>query len=184
MKETASQNWVTKTIAILAIVAVVFYIFLNRTAIGKHIYAIGGNAEAAKLSGINIDKTIIISSHILSELAEMCTTIGIIDHGQMMVKETVDEIMTWLNTSNPLQIRIVEGMDQAVKILKENPTVVNLSVDANMLLVGFKGNEEEEAALLASLIQNDVRVSSFVRDTGNLEEVFMRVTGNKEVLSA
>ena len=109
-----------------------------------------------------IDKTIIISSHILSELAEMCTTIGIIDHGQMMVK----------------------GMDQAVKILKENPTVVNLSVDANMLLVGFKGNEEEEAALLASLIQNDVRVSSFVRDTGNLEEVFMRVTGNKEVLSA
>ena len=116
-----------------------------------------------------IDKTIIISSHILSELAEMCTTIGIIDHGQMMVKGTVDEIMTRLNTSNPLQIRIV---------------VVNLSVDANMLLVGFKGNEEEEAALLASLIQNDVRVSSFVRDTGNLEEVFMRVTGNKEVLSA
>ena len=53
-----------------------------------------------------------------------------------------------------------------------------------MLLVGFKGNEEEEAALLASLIQNDVRVSSFVRDTGNLEEVFMCVTGNKEVLSA
>ena len=101
-----------------------------------------------------------------------------------MVKGTVDEIMTRLNTSNPLQIRIVEGMDQAVKILKENPTVVNLSVDANMLLVGFKGNEEEEAALLASLIQNDVRVSSFVRDTGNLEEVFMRVTGNKEVLSA
>ena len=131
-----------------------------------------------------IDKTIIISSHILSELAEMCTTIGIIDHGQMMVKGTVDEIMTRLNTSNPLQIRIVEGMDQAVKILKENPTVVNLSVDANMLLVGFKGNEEEEAALLASLIQNDVRVSSFVRDTGKLEEVFMSVTGNKEVLSA
>ena len=92
--------------------------------------------------------------------------------------------MTRLNTSNPLQIRIVEGMDQAVRTLKENPTVVNLSVDANMLLVGFKGNEEEEAALLASLIQNDVRVSSFVRDTGNLEEVFMRVTGNKEVLSA
>lgn len=50
-----------------------------------------------------IDKTIIISSHILSELAEMCTTIGIIDHGQMMVKGTVDENMTRLNTSNPLR---------------------------------------------------------------------------------
>ena len=51
---------VPMSIIFVAIVAVVFYIFLNRTAIGKHIYAIGGNAEAAKLSGINIDKTIII----------------------------------------------------------------------------------------------------------------------------
>ena len=50
----------------------------------------------------------------------MCTTIGIIDHGQMMVKGTVDEIMTRLNTSNPLQIRIVEGMDQAVKQVLDN----------------------------------------------------------------
>ena len=51
---------VPMSIIFVAIVAVVFYIFLNRTAIGKHIYAIGRNAEAAKLSGINIDKTIII----------------------------------------------------------------------------------------------------------------------------
>ena len=58
----------------------------------------------------SMGKTIVISSHILSELAEMCTTIGIIDHGQMMVKGTVDEIMTRLNTSNPLQIRIVREM--------------------------------------------------------------------------
>ena len=80
MKETASQNWVTKTIAILAIVAVVFYIFLNRTAIGKHIYAIGGNAEAAKLSGINIDKTIIIVYTICGFMAALG---GIVQMGRV-----------------------------------------------------------------------------------------------------
>ena len=80
MKETASQNWVTKTIVILAIVAVVFYIFLNRTAIGKHIYAIGGNAEAAKLSGINIDKTIIIVYTICGFMAALG---GIVQMGRV-----------------------------------------------------------------------------------------------------
>lgn len=132
----------------------------------------------------DMGKTIIISSHILSELAEMCTTVGIIDRGQMMVKGSVEEIMSRLNTSNPLVIRVVSGQEQAIQILKENPAVVNLSVDANQLMVSFRGSEEEEARLLAALIEKGVLISAFMRETGNLEEVFMRVTGEKEVLSA
>lgn len=61
-------------------VAIVFYIFLNRTAIGKHIYAIGGNAEAAKLSGINIDKTIIIVYTICGFMAALG---GIVQMGRV-----------------------------------------------------------------------------------------------------
>lgn len=45
---------------LVIVVCIVFYIFLNRTALGKHIYAVGGNKEAAKLSGINVDKTLIV----------------------------------------------------------------------------------------------------------------------------
>lgn len=132
----------------------------------------------------DMGKTIIISSHILSELAEMCTTVGIIDRGQMMVKGSVEEIMSRLNASNPLVIRVVSGQEQAVQLLKENPAVVNLSVDGNQLMVSFRGSEEEEARLLTALIEKDVLISTFMRETGNLEEVFMRVTGEKEVLSA
>lgn len=68
------------SIIFVAIVAVVFYIFLNRTAIGKHIYAIGGNAEAAKLSGINIDKTIIIVYTICGFMAALG---GIVQMGRV-----------------------------------------------------------------------------------------------------
>ncbi|MCH5268399.1 MAG: ABC transporter ATP-binding protein [Lachnospiraceae bacterium] len=132
----------------------------------------------------DMGKTIIISSHILSELAEMCTTIGIIDRGQMLLKGSVQDIMSQLNTSNPLSIRIVHGKEQAVQMLKENPAVVDLSVDGDQLVVSFRGSEEEEAKLLSELVGSGVLVSSFVREAGNLEEVFMRVTGNKEVLSA
>ena len=132
----------------------------------------------------DMGKTIIISSHILSELAEMCTTIGIIDRGHMLLKGSVQDIMSELNTSNPLSIRILQGQEEAIQMLRENPAVVNLSVDGNQLVVSFRGSEEEEAKLLSELIARGVLVSSFVREAGNLEEVFMRVTGNKEVLSA
>ena len=71
---------VPTSIIFVAIVAVVFYIFLNRTAIGKHIYAIGGNAEAAKLSGINIDKTIIIVYTICGFMAALG---GIVQMGRV-----------------------------------------------------------------------------------------------------
>ncbi len=130
----------------------------------------------------DMGKTIIISSHILSELAEMCTTIGIIDKGSMVSKGTVDEIMQKLNTSNPLKIHVINNAETAVRIIKENPLVENLSIDGADITVSFNGNEKEEAGLLLSLVSNDVMVSSYVRETGNLEEVFMMVTAKKEVL--
>lgn len=132
----------------------------------------------------HMGKTIIISSHILSELAELCTTIGIIDHGQMVVKGTVDEILSHLNTSNPLVIKILEGREQAITLLKENPMVTNVSLQEREIVINFKGTEKQEAELLASLISQGVQISSFMRQSGNLEEVFIEITGNKEVLSA
>ncbi len=127
-------------------------------------------------------KTIIISSHILSELAEMCTTIGIIDKGNMVTKGTVEEIMQKLSTSTPLKIHVTGNVETAVRIIKENPQVENLSINGPDITVSFNGVEEDEAGLLSKLINNDVRISSFMRETGNLEEVFMMVTAKKEVL--
>ena len=130
----------------------------------------------------DMGKTIIISSHILSELAEMCTTIGIIDKGSMVSKGTVEEIMQKLNTSNPLKIHVSSNTEAAVRFIKENPQVENLSIDGADITIAFDGGEREEAELLAGLVNNGVMVSSFMRETGNLEEIFMMVTAKKEVL--
>lgn len=131
----------------------------------------------------DMGKTIIISSHILSELAEMCTTIGIIEKGSMVTKGTVDEIMSRLVASNPIKIQIIENKEEAVKIFKEEPLVKNISIDGDYISLGFTGEQEDEAELLAKLIRNNIKVVSFVRESGNLEEVFMMVTGNREVLN-
>ena len=131
----------------------------------------------------DMGKTIIISSHILSELAEMCTTIGIIEKGSMITKGTVDEIMSRLVSSNPIKVQIIENKEEAVKIFKEEPLVKNISIDGDYISLGFTGEQDDEAELLAKLIRNNIKVVSFVRESGNLEEVFMMITGNKEVLN-
>ena len=124
----------------------------------------------------SMGKTIIISSHILPELAEMCSSIGIIEHGSMVVKGQVGEIMRKMTTSNPLVMEVVEGQEQAVRILKENPLVENISIRENSISMEFKGEQKEEAELLASLIRGNVLVASFVREEGNLEALFMQLT--------
>lgn len=111
----------------------------------------------------DMGKTIVISSHILSELAEMCTTIGIIDKGRIVTKGSVEDIMRKLNTTNPLKIHVIENIESAVRVLKENPQVESLSIDGTDITVSLEGSEEEEAELLAELVKNGIKVVSYVR---------------------
>lgn len=127
----------------------------------------------------DMGKTIVISSHILPELAEMCSTIGIIERGHMVVKGTVDEIMSRLNASHPLIIRIAGEKEEAIRLLKENPDVENLSIREDSLIIKYEADEEKEAELLRMLVNQDIKVVSFHREEGNLETVFMEVTGQE-----
>lgn len=127
----------------------------------------------------NRGKTILISSHILSELSELCTAVGIIDKGKMIVSGTVGKITTALKTTNPLIIKILDGQENAVRIMKNNPLVDKISIGQDFLSIGLAGGDNEVAALLHTLVLNQVSVASFYREEGSLEELFMRITGNK-----
>lgn len=125
-------------------------------------------------------KTIIISSHILPELSELCSTIGIIQKGTMVLKGTVEEINKHMNTSNPLLIQVVDGQEKMVSLLKENPFVENIAIKGSDFSIGFKGNAKEEANLLHSLIQKDIKIASFHRQEGTLESLFIQLTKEEE----
>lgn len=127
----------------------------------------------------DMGKTILISSHILPELAQMCTTIGIIEKGQMVVKGTVDEIMGHLNTSNPLEIQVTSMVSETVEFLKELPLVETISIEEQKLIVKYNGGPDDERELLKMMIAKDFPVHSFARNGGNLEDVFMEITGKK-----
>lgn len=125
-------------------------------------------------------KTIIISSHILSELSEMCTDIGIIDSGKMILRGSLIDILDQVNQNNPLEITVCDGIERAAKILKEHPRVQTVTFDYHKIMVSFSGSHEDEAALLKKLVMNDVAVCEFIRKPGSLENLFMKITEGKK----
>lgn len=128
----------------------------------------------------NRGKTILISSHILPELAQMCSNIGIIEKGRMVVNGTVEEILSARGTASPIIMKFTAGQESAVEVLKQNSLVQNIIIRENSISILFKGNEEEEANLLAVLIQNGARLSSFVREESSLESLFLQITDKEE----
>ena len=135
----------------------------------------------AMLRGINQSgKTILISSHILSELGEMCTDIGIIQDGQIVLRGSLVDILARVNSSNPLEIRVYQNVSEAVAFLRRHPQVTHVAIDGDRIAVGFAGGQMEEARLLRQMIEHGILVGSFHRRQGGLESVFMQITGGRE----
>jgi ABC-2 type transport system ATP-binding protein len=125
-------------------------------------------------------KTILISSHILPELAQMCNNIGIIEKGKMVVVGTVEEILSARGTASPIVMRFTGNQEQAVEVLKQNQLVQNITILDNSISVLFKGDETAESILLTSMIQNGAMISSYAREESNLESLFMQLTNKDE----
>lgn len=121
-------------------------------------------------------KTILVSSHILSELAQMCTDIGIIDAGKIVLSRNMGDILKQVNDSNPIRVQVVENVREAVQFLRAEPEVRTITVEGNDLVVGFHGGKDAEAMLLAKLVAHNIGICGFWREQGDLESIFMQIT--------
>lgn len=121
-------------------------------------------------------KTIIVSSHILSELGEICTRIGIIKNGSIVCEGTVEEVMLRASGTAPINITVIEEPEKAIKILKQMPDVKEISIDGNKITASVTGGDEEAKKILKALVTQDVSVIGFAKAIGNLEDVFIQIT--------
>lgn len=123
-------------------------------------------------------ETIIVSSHILSDISELCTDIGIIDQGSMIISGRLMDVMKIVTSGNPLIISMYKNTTMAIRYLRKNEHVKSLSIQGNDLMVGFDGGQAEEVALLKDMIDCGLSVRSFSREKGSLESLFMQLTGH------
>ncbi|CAM5781646.1 MULTISPECIES: ABC transporter ATP-binding protein [Brevibacillus] len=124
----------------------------------------------------DMGKTIIISSHILPELAEMCDVIGVIEEGNLIAFGKVEEIYARMQEKRVLRIRLVDRMEDALTHLKQQPLVSNVTREGNWAVVGFSGDDQQQVELLRSLALAGLPVAAFNEAEGNLEEIFLEIT--------
>ncbi len=125
----------------------------------------------------SMGKTIVISSHILSELSEMCNSIGIMNRGQLILAGRIEDILHQISGGKRIHIQIASGRESAVRILKEQAGVRIESVRENEIIILYDGADEKISALIGLMIQNQVVLTGFYREEGSLESLFMQLTG-------
>jgi ABC-2 type transport system ATP-binding protein len=122
-------------------------------------------------------KTILVSSHILSELADFCTSIGIIERGKLLAAGSIQEIQRQLRTHKLLKIKVLsEETGRTESILRDDPAVGTVSSYDHTVSAEFHGEDESQARLLARLVNAGIIVQSFGEEALSLEEVFMMIT--------
>ncbi len=124
----------------------------------------------------SMGKTVLISSHILPELSELCTSIGIIDSGRLVASGSVSEVVEKLSRSGKVKIKVSSKEEEAVRILMEMPGIGSISSVSGMLEVNVDGGDEACVRILKTLVGNDIPVVSFQPVEGSLEAVFMHLT--------
>ena len=124
-------------------------------------------------------KTILISSHILTELAEMCDTVGIIEQGQLLAMGSVDEIRGEAAEHTNMEIRVLNGVPQLLAWLEKRDGVTQISHDELTVRFDFQGSESGQATLLKELIQAEFLITAFSAKERSLEDVFMTITEGK-----
>jgi ABC-2 type transport system ATP-binding protein len=128
----------------------------------------------------SMKKTVIVSSHILPELADVCTRVGIIEKGVMLVDDYVDEVMRKARQAILLEIKVQDRQEQAAELMQQHDDVAEVTMQGSTISVTLKSGIEDYTFLPVLLIQNGFRLKQFREEEVNLETAFMKLTMGKQ----
>ena len=123
-------------------------------------------------------KTILISSHILPELAEMCDEIGVIDNGKLIAHGNVATIQAQLQGEKRIVVKVTERLNEVRAFLEEDPQISTIDIIESKLELEFnyRGTDAEQVALLKKAILADLPIYALTEEEKDLEDVFMAIT--------
>lgn len=121
-------------------------------------------------------KTILISSHILTELADCCTSIGIIERGQLLMNGPIEQVYSQIRGHRTIEIKFTSHQDLGLSVLRSSPHLISVQEDGAKCVAELDADDEQIAALLRQLLNAGVGIRSFGEKDPTLEDVFMMVT--------
>ncbi len=124
----------------------------------------------------SMGKTILVSSHILPELADICNKIGIIEQGCLLVNGEVTEVMKRVRTDVVLNINVAERLTEAADYLESQPEVEAVDEKAGVLIVKLRPGVHQYGFLASRILENGFELTLFKEDEINLETAFLHLT--------
>ena len=124
----------------------------------------------------HMGKTIMISSHILSELEEICDNVGIIEHGQLVFSGTMDQIKQHLGLHAKVVVRVASTPDKALELLSTLPEIADVTCEGQDLSVTFSDGHENDGFLARTLVKAGVNVLAIEPQKLKLDDAFLQLT--------
>ncbi len=124
----------------------------------------------------DLGKTIMVSSHILPELADICNKVGIIEKGQLQYNDTIDALMAMLRKQLVMRVHVAENQEAATQELRANEAVSSVEEHNGELRVTLKESHREPANLATLLVSKGYRLNRFAEEEIDLETAFMKLT--------
>jgi ABC-2 type transport system ATP-binding protein len=121
-------------------------------------------------------KAVLVSSHILTELAEICDRVGIIEQGRLLAIGTIDEIQRGHTPHSEIRVRVIGGGEPLREWLAQQQGVGNIKVAGELVYFSHEGGREEQADFLKQMVLAGFRISEFASQQKTLEDIFMHVT--------
>jgi ABC-2 type transport system ATP-binding protein len=121
-------------------------------------------------------KTVLISSHILSELADCCSSIGIIERGQLLMSGPIDSVYGQIRRNRIVDIRFNDKAEAGISILRSCPELRDIEINGDRVVVELEADATQLAAIMSRLVSEGIPLRSFNDKEPTLEDVFMMVT--------
>jgi ABC-2 type transport system ATP-binding protein len=121
-------------------------------------------------------KTVLVSSHILTELADFCTSIGIIEAGRLLAAGRIEDITAQLSGNAIIEITVKGDPALALEALAERPEIKRSTCDGKTIHAEYGGEADNLDDLLEYLVHRGVRIIGFRRTEADLEDIFLTIT--------
>lgn len=128
----------------------------------------------------DLNKTVIVSSHILPELADVCTRVGMIEKGHLIVDGYVEEVMQKARQALLLFIEVTENTDQAAALIEQHDQISEVEIRKGTIVATLKSGVLDYSFLPTILLEAGYRIKLFREEEVNLETAFMELTKGKQ----